>query len=202
MIKAVIFDLNGVFLESEYLSKRFEEKYRVPQDKFYSVMKMVMDMVRKPNAPPAFSLWKPHFDNWDLSLSEEEFFDFWFSGEKLIPSLVNYVDELKSKGLKVFILSNNFRERTEYYRKKFPELFKKFDKVYFSWETGFVKPERNAFQNLLKENSLLPQECLYFDDSDQNIEVARELGISAQKYEGLEETKKVIESFKSPQNKN
>ncbi len=195
MVKAVIFDLNGVFLKSELLSKRFKEKYGVPEEKFVPALKAVMDLVRKPNAPRAFDLWKPHLEKWGLNLSEQEFFDFWFSGEKLVPALVNYVDELKNKGLKIFILSNNFRERTEYHREQFPNFFEKFDGVYFSWETGFIKPDPKAYEKILQENSLKPEECVYFDDSDQNIEVAITLGIIAQKYEGLEATKNFIEKI-------
>lgn len=195
MIKAVIFDLNGIFLISDFLSVRFEEKYKVPQEKFVLALKAVMDTVRKPNAPAAYSLWERYFDIWGLALTEKEFFDFWFSGEKLDPSLVDYIDELKGKGLKVFILSNNFKERTEYYQRSFPNFFSKFDGVYFSWETGFVKPSEETYLNLLKENSLSPQESIYFDDADKNIEVARNLGINSHKYENLEETRKIIESL-------
>lgn len=198
MIKAVIFDLNGVFIKSEPLSARFEEKYKVPVDEFLPVLKEIMDEVRKPDAPEAFDLWKPHLQKWGLELSEEELFDFWFSGEKLVPGLVHYVDELKSKGLKVFILSNNLKERTESYRKQFPDFFNKFDGAYFSWETGFVKPDPKAYEKILVENGLRPEECIYFDDSDKNVEVAISLGIQAEKYESFEATKTAIEKLTSP----
>lgn len=56
-----------------------------------------MEVVRKPNAPEAYSLWKPYFDKWGLHLSGAEFFDFWFSGEHLVPELVDYAKELRAK---------------------------------------------------------------------------------------------------------
>lgn len=195
MIKAIIFDLNGVFLESPPLSERFQEKFGVPTDKFLPVLKDVMDKVRRPDAPPAFSLWKPHLDSWGLDLSEDEFFDFWFSGEHLVPALLDYAKRLRESGLRVFVLSNNFRERTSYYRQNLSEIFKDLDGEYFSWETGYVKPDLEAYKNILDKNSLKPEECIYFDDSDKNIEVARSLGIHAEKYEGLKATKRAIEAL-------
>lgn len=195
MIKAVIFDLNGVFFKSELLSVRFKQKYGISEDVFLPALNKIMEKVRLPGAPRAFSFWEPYFDKWGLNLSEKDFFVFWFSGEKLIPSLVSIVDELKDKGLKVFILSNNFKERTEHYRRQFPDFFKRFDGSNFSWETGFVKPDKGAYFNLLEENSLRPEECIYFDDSDKNIEAARSLGINAEKYEDLKGTRMKIEKF-------
>ena len=109
MYKTVIFDLNGVFLQSEPLSKRFEEKFGVTKDQFLPALKEIMAVVRKPNAPAAFTLWKPYLDQWQVSLSEQQFFDFWFSGEYLVPELVEYAQELKNGGVKVFLLSNKNR---------------------------------------------------------------------------------------------
>lgn len=196
MIKAVIFDLNGVFLESAPLSSRFEKKYRVPVDQFLPALKEVMDQVRKPNAPRAFDLWKPYLDSWKLDLTEKEFYDFWFSGEKMVPELVDYAKKLKDEGLKIFILSNNFKERTIYYRTQLPGIFDDFHGVYFSWETGFVKPSIETYQNILEKNNLKAEECLYFDDSEKNIEVARSLGINSELYKGLKETSKTVESLR------
>ncbi|KKU29087.1 MAG: Phosphatase YihX [Candidatus Amesbacteria bacterium GW2011_GWA2_47_11b] len=190
MYKTVIFDLNGVFLQSEPLSKRFEEKFGVTKDQFLPALKEIMAVVRKPNAPAAFTLWKPYLDQWQVSLSEQQFFDFWFSGEYLVPELVEYAQELKNGGVKVFLLSNNFKERTEFYRKNFPQIFQCVDKAYFSWESGFVKPSVESLQLVLSENSLRSEECIYFDDSDDNIKVAQSLGITAEKWTNLVEAKK------------
>lgn len=189
MYKAVIFDLNGVFLQSEPLSSRFEEKFGVAKDLFLPALKEIMAMVRQPNAPTAFSLWKPYLDKWGVALTESEFFNFWFSGEHLVPELVEYANELRGGGVRVFILSNNFKERTEFYRKNFPQIFQCIDKAYFSWETGFVKPSIESLQPVLSENGLKPEECIYFDDSDDNVKVAQSLGIHAEKWANLESAK-------------
>lgn len=195
MPRAVIFDLNGVFLESQFLSARFKERFGISEDQFLPALKEIMGVVRKPSSPPAFSLWKPYLDKWKVPLSEEEFFRFWFSGEKLVSELVEYARALRDRGVKVFILSNNLKERTQYYRQHFPEIFKNVDKAYFSWETGLVKPSVESLKLVISENSLNPQDCLYFDDSDANIKVARSLGIRSEKWSGLPAAKAVIDSF-------
>jgi putative hydrolase of the HAD superfamily len=110
---------------------------------------------------------------------------------------MDYAKNLKEKGLKVFVLSNNFKERTTYYRQNFPEIFKDLNNAYFSWETGFVKPNPEAFQKILNDNGLIASECLYFDDSGKNIEVAKELGIHSEIYDGFDATKNIIEKITS-----
>jgi len=94
--------------------------------------------------------------------------------------------------MKIFILSNNFKERTTYYREHFSQIFKAVDKAYFSWENGLVKPDERAFMNILQENKLPAPQVVYFDDSEKNIAVAKKIGIQAYKYENLTETKRIV----------
>ena len=192
MVKAVIFDLDGVIIQSQKFSERFHEKFGVSMEEFIPALKDIMAKVRKPGAGEAFAYWKPYLDKWGVNLSEEDFFSFWFSAEKEMPELIELAKQIKSKGVKIFILSNNFAERAEYYSKSFSFL-NNFDKVYYSWQTGFVKPDKEAFKNLLSENNLKPDECIYFDNSKENIDSANGVGIKSFLFEtsaGFEKTLK------------
>jgi epoxide hydrolase-like predicted phosphatase len=178
MIKAIIFDLNGVFIKSPFLSDRFEEEFKVPSKEFIPVLKEIMDKVRKPNAGDAFQYWKPHLDKWKISLTKEQFFDFWFSAEKEVPEMVNVAQELKDKGIRVLVLSNNFVERSKYYKQNFGFLDHLFEKVYYSWETGFVKPDKAAFEKVLSDTGLKAEECIYVDNQQNNVDTAKSLGMN------------------------
>lgn len=192
MKKAIIFDLNGVFIVSPKLSERMEADFNVPKEEFLEALEQNMDKVRRPGVVD-MGLWQPYFDKWGLKFSEQEFYDYWFSGEKENKKLVDLAKELKSKGIKLIILSNNFQRRAEFYAKTFPFMSEVFDKVYYSWQTGLVKPSVEALEKILKDNNLEPQECLYFDDSDKNINVAESLGIESHIFD--DNSVKLLESL-------
>ena len=191
MTKAIIFDLNGVFIKSPKLSDRFQERFGVASEKFLPALKEIMAKVRMPDAGDAFTYWSPYLERWGANLIKEEFFNFWFSAEKEVPELIELAKEIKQKGIKIFILSNNFAERADYYKNNFSFL-KLFDKVYYSWQTGFVKPNPEAFKNVLSGNNLKPEECIYFDNSEENVESAKGLGIDAYLFENINSIKKVV----------
>lgn len=51
-MKAAIFDLNGIFLQSPKLSDRFEKDFGVATSVFLPKLSEIMDRVRQPNAGP------------------------------------------------------------------------------------------------------------------------------------------------------
>ncbi|MAG44606.1 hypothetical protein CL633_01830 [bacterium] len=153
-----------------------------------------MAQVRMPNAPDFYQLWKPYLKKWGVKLTEQEFLDFGFTAEKENQELIKLAQELKAKELKLFILSNNFKERTAYYNKKFSFLKELFDKVYYSWQTGFVKPSPGAYRILLSENNLKPEECIYFDDSENNVKIANSLGIKSFVFENEEQIRQILKN--------
>lgn len=177
--KAIIFDLNGVFIISPRLSDRFEKDFNISSDEFLPVLQKIMDKVRQPNAVSIYSLWQPYFEKWQISFSETDFLNYWFNAEKENTKLVDLANKLKDKGYKLIIMSNNFRERAEYYSKNFKFLNELFDDIYYSWQTGLVKPDVRTFDLILKDHSLKSADCLYFDDSEKNVQLANSIGIKS-----------------------
>jgi HAD superfamily hydrolase (TIGR01509 family) len=178
MIKAVIFDLNGIFIQSPKISDRFEKDFNIPTSVFLPKLFTIMDATRQPNAGSAFTYWKPALEEWNVKLSESEFWDYWFKSEVQSEAMIAFAKTLRQKGIKVFILSNNFKERAEYYG-HYPWIHEAVDKVYFSWQTGFVKPDIKAWRMVLTENNLMPEECIYFDDQQKNLDASESVGIKA-----------------------
>ena len=83
---------------------------------------------------------------------------------------------MKNEGYKLFILSNSTpdiyqgnRERHDY--------FNNFEKSYFSFDSGFRKPEEGAYLTLLNENCLKPKDCIFIDDKQENLDGAERLGM-------------------------
>lgn len=84
MYRAVILDLNGVFLVSPKLSDRVVKDFGVPTSAFLPKLFEIMDKVRRPGAAPTFTYWKPALAEWGIKLSEQEWWNYWFKAE--VPS--------------------------------------------------------------------------------------------------------------------
>lgn len=54
-----------------------------------------------------------------------------------------------------------------------------FDAVYASCECHALKPDPAFFRHVIASEGLNPADCLFFDDSPRNVQVAQSLGINA-----------------------
>ncbi len=192
MITAAIFDLNGIFLQSPKLSDRFQTDFGIQPEVFLPKLSEIMEAVRKPGALPAFQYWKPVLEEWNVSFNETEFWNYWFGAEIPSERMISFATSLRERGIKVFILSNNFKERAEFYG-HYPWIHTAVDAVYFSWQTGYVKPDVRAWQSILDEHHLDPAECIYFDDQEKNLAAAISVGIPAFMFTTEAELERAVE---------
>ena len=86
------------------------------------------------------------------------------------------IGDLKKEGYKLYVLSNMSREFIDFLR-KFP-VYELFDGEVVSCEELTVKPEPRIYEILLQRYGLDPQDTLFIDDRERNIEVAQSLKIN------------------------
>ncbi|QHM73091.1 glucose-1-phosphatase [Mixta intestinalis] len=116
----------------------------------------------------------------DIALSYEQFVSGWqaiFVG--LRPEVITLMQQLRSRGERVVILSNTNRLHCEYWPSQYPEVQQAADKLYLSQDLGMRKPEARIYQHVLEAEGVSADEAVFFDDHPQNIEAARQLGITA-----------------------
>ena len=182
--KVIIFDLGGVILNIDYklTITEFEKLGLKNADSFYSkkVQDPIFDKIEVGAISPKEFLeqLQKECDNASIELVENA----WNAMLLDLPqSRLNYIKTLKNN-YQIFLLSNTNAIHIRAFKNKIgAEKWKAFssvfDKMYLSHEIRFRKPDKEAFQIILEENKLKPNEVFFIDDSPQHIEAAKKLGI-------------------------
>ncbi|MFK7048672.1 Alpha-D-glucose-1-phosphate phosphatase YihX [Flavobacterium columnare] len=179
MINNIIFDFGNVFMNLDKnaslealkqlgLSEWDEHFEQINQEfekgKISEVLFMIELKKRIPNA------------------SVEDIRTAWNAAIKDFPlSRLEFLQKLSHK-YKLYLLSNideiHIAKFEHHVGMTFARAFYQcFEKVYFSSEIGFRKPEIEAFQFILKKHELAPKRTLFVDDEKQNTEIASSLGM-------------------------
>lgn len=189
MVKVIVFDLDGVLVkENCVFSKLFEEKYKVPHEEFYELIKTNKMLERTKNDGSNFLLFDKLLKKYRIKISEEKFFDLWLNNFKTKEGVVEFVVSLKKK-YKIAVISDNFLERASFFRSKV-DWFKKFDYSLFSSDIGCTKNSPKIFLKLIEDLKIEPEEAVFIDDDEKNVKVAKSVGVKGIVFKNLEQLKK------------
>jgi FMN phosphatase YigB (HAD superfamily) len=87
--------------------------------------------------------------------------------------------ELQQRGYCVSILSNLAPYNVTAIEWKFPNFFMASHQNFFSFELGFHKPDPNIYWAVCHHLLAQPSQCIFLDDSAENVEGAKSLGMHA-----------------------
>ena len=118
----------------------------------------------------------------EYTLQIQAFFERW---EEMVvgsfPETVKILEEIKGAGYPLAGLSNWSGETLPRVAHHF-EFLAWLDPLVVSGEVEMVKPDPEIFQYLLKTIQRDPEECIFIDDSEINIQTAEELGFECIHY--------------------
>lgn len=181
-VKNVIFDLGNVILDIDTrasmvaFSKRGIDSFeKIPKEIFHdfetgNISSAVFRKSIRRIFPNVKSLSDTNFDHaWNAMLGN-------FSSDRL-----NILLKLKSS-YRTFLLSNTNEIHVDHFSQSAQKisghtLDNYFEKVYYSNQIKMRKPSPEIYAFVLEENKLVPDETLFIDDLQENLNSAQSLGI-------------------------
>jgi putative hydrolase of the HAD superfamily len=118
-------------------------------------------------------------DGFDLTRLRTVYF------ERMEPNhaMIELVRELRGRGVRTALLTNNVREWEPLWRSKLPEIDELFEVVVDSAFVGMRKPDPAIYELTLERLGVGAEECVFVDDLEPNCEAARALGMLAVRFE-------------------
>ncbi|VHO04729.1 HAD family phosphatase [Candidatus Rhabdochlamydia sp. T3358] len=188
MIKATIFDFGGVVLDFPPTGI----------ENFVSnSLNISMDLVKKTLFPTGGELiegkvlentfWENYAHLVQRVLPsdwEEQLREFFSKNAHVNSKVIQIAQALKEKGFLLPLLSNISPFQVKIFKNL--NYFIPFDPLLFSCEIGFKKPDPRIFKFLLEKMDLEPQECLFIDDDEQNVNAANNLGLNGIQFQSVQ----------------
>lgn len=117
-------------------------------------------------------------------MSYDEFVMAWGEGLMEVNQefYMDVIKKLYARGFKLHLLSNLDEIHWGKAQKICVEPLKYFDSIFLSFKTHLKKPNPAIYIKVLKEINARPEECLFIDDREENIEFASVVGLKVLLY--------------------
>ncbi len=195
--KVLLFDLGGVLIDWDGISPivdltdgRFSHE---EARRFWFESQWIAKFETDQCTPDEFS--SGVISELGLSISPEAFIQHlvsWSRGP--FPGVLEMLNNLRPNHT-LACLTNNNRLYIDSLNKQY-DLDKKFHYFFVSYQTGLMKPSKDAFENVIQEIGVSAHEVVYFDDNAECVEMAKQIGIKAYKVSGFKQVKECLTSLK------
>ena len=190
MIKNLVFDLGQVIFsfKRQYMVERYvsdEEDSVLLQSVVFD--RMYWDKVDSGTLTDeeALSHMLPRLPK-RLHTVAEKIYCNWIYNIPEIEGMTDLIREMKKRfGIRAFVLSNMVKRFVDHsYEMPF---LTEFEKCIFSSVCGLTKPNIEIFEYLCRECAIAPEETLFIDDRQINVDAAEAFGIKGYRFTGKAE---------------
>jgi len=180
-VKAIIFDWGGVLMRTQDRSGRdeWDRKLGLPQGGVERVVhgSEAWNEVQRGERSDT-SYWQVVAEQLgvppgDIPQLRRDF----YRGDRLDPDLIDLIHNLKARGHKVGLMSNNSLALLDLIEEH--GLTDPLDGVVISAQIGVMKPAPGAYQAILDKLGVSAPDAVFIDDFPRNVEGARAVGMQA-----------------------
>ena len=195
MIKAVIFDLGGVcFIDAtQRVIEMFKSDYGIPEERSYDVLSVKSEIGKlyRKGKISSREFWSKALAELGAKEDYRRFLKAWVDSPE-IKGTVNIARKLNKKGVKLFFLSDNVKERADILHRKF-KVMKYFRDGIFSNVVRKIKSEgKELFLMALNKTGEEAKDVVYIDDKPENVKMAEKVGMIGIDFKNPEQLEKEL----------
>lgn len=181
-IEALLFDLGGVVIDidAERALRCWEPKSNLSLAQMRERLAIDQAFERHERGELDAAQYFSHLRRmFELDASDQEIAHGW--NAILVAEITEALDLIRAaRGqLPCCAFSNTSPTHHAAWTQAFPNVVAAFDRIFLSFELGHRKPERAAYAAVAREMGVDPASILFFDDTLDNVEGARDAGLQA-----------------------
>jgi putative hydrolase of the HAD superfamily len=180
VIRAVIFDIDGVLVQSGRFGQHLQS-LGIDATSLQSFWHGPFAECSLGRADLKQAL-SPFVERWGYPGTVDDCLNAWFEADSTLNHpLLEEIEQLRAQGLPCHVASTQERHRARYLERVMG-LGRRFDRFFFSCHLGVKKPHAEFYRRITTELGAPPSSLLYFDDQQANVDAARAAGWNAELY--------------------
>jgi putative hydrolase of the HAD superfamily len=193
-IQAVLFDADGVLIHPWRFARYLELQHGITPTMTRGFFDGIFGDCLVGRADLKRVL-PPFLQEWGWEDSPEQFVQTWLEVEDAVDERVaEVVRTLRRAGYVCCLATSQERYRAEYMQVEMG-LGELFDRLFFSYAMGCQKPEPDFYLRVEMDLGVGGESILFWDDSERNVEAARERGWWAELYLDFERFLEKLEEY-------
>ena len=195
-VEVVLFDFGGVLAEEGYRDGliAIAQRNNIDPQQF---LKTAVDLTFKEGFVTGRidekAFWQILREHTGINGSDERLRNVVLFGFKIRPWMIELVKKLKRSNVRTVILSDQTKWLDELDTKY--KFFQWFERVFNSYHIGKCKRDLAIFDYVLAEMGVKPDQTLFVDDNQGNIERARQKGLHTIHYQSKEDFERELLLF-------
>ena len=198
MIKSAIFDLGGVYFTdgARIAIGKISRKFNLHPEFVEKALEFnsELGMLYRKGEITAEEFWDRAKKFLGIDADNDYLNKIWMGSYKPIRGTIEIIKQLKKRNIKLFLLSDNVKERTEYLQAKYNFLEDFIDSI-FSYEVHKMKSDGTAiFKLAIDKTGDKPENIVFIDDKEEFVKTAKKAGMNVIRFKN---PKQLEEEFKN-----